>query len=82
MEQSNLLHAWGNNTNVNKCSFSPMQLQVGKSIVVPGFTEGTVVTDSDFEGDLAEKFITNMKEVVKAFKVENYRTKIDECVYK
>ena len=52
--------AWSHNTNVNKLGYSPMQLQVGKAIVLPGYTEGNMVTDSAMESDLVEKLILNI----------------------
>ena len=29
--------AWSHNTNVNKLGYSPMQLQLGKAVTLPGF---------------------------------------------
>merc|ERR1712080_190271 len=74
------LAAWSHNTNTNKLGYSPMQLQLGKAIVIPGFTEGTIVTGSDFDSGLVEKLITNKKIAVKNYNGENFSRKIKEAV--
>ena len=71
--------AWSHNTNVNKLGYSPMQLQLGKAITLPGFTEGSIVTDSNFDNELVEKLISNTKNAIKNFNVENFKTKITEA---
>ena len=46
---------------VKKLGYSPLQLQVGKSMGLPGFTEVSIVTDFPFEYDLVERVVMNMK---------------------
>ena len=72
--------AWSHNTNTNKLGYSPMQLQLGKAIVIPGFTDGTLVTESDFDSSLVEKLIRNKKNAIKNYNVENFSRKISEAV--
>ena len=72
--------AWSHNTNVNKLGYSPMQLQLGKAVVLPGFTEGNIVTESDFDSELVEKLIRNKKNAVKNYNVANFSQKISEAV--
>ena len=57
-----------------------MQLQLGKAVTLPGFTEGSIVTDSTFDSELVEKLITNAKKAIKNFKIENFQNKISEAV--
>ena len=71
--------AWSHNTNVNRLGYTPMQLQLGKSISLPGFTEGTIVTDSKFDSEIVEKLITNMKTAIKNFNIANFKEKITEA---
>ena len=71
--------AWSHNTNVNRLGYTPMQLQLGKSISLPGFTEGTMVTDSKFDSELVERLINNMKNAIKNYNVENFKEKIAEA---
>ena len=71
--------AWSHNTNVNKLGYSPMQLQLGKAVTLPGFTEGSIVTDSKFENELVEKLILNAKNAIKNFNIENFKQKITEA---
>ena len=71
--------AWSHNTNVNELGYSPMQLQLGKAVTLPGFTEGNIVTDSKFDNELVEKLITNTKNAIKNFCTENYCQKITEA---
>ena len=72
--------AWSHNTNVNRLGYSPMQLQLGKAVSLPGFTEGSIVTDSKFENELVEKLISNTKNAIKNFKIQNFQQKISEAV--
>ena len=72
--------SWSHNTNVNRLGYSPMQLQLGKAVTLPGFTEGSIVTDSKFESELVEKLILNAKNAIKNFSIENFRQKISEAV--
>ena len=71
--------AWSQNTNVNKLDYSPMQLQLGKAVTLPGLIEGNIVTDSPFDSELVEKLITNAKNAIKNFCTENYKQKISEA---
>ena len=79
-QQAVNIASWSHNTNVNKLGYTPLQLQVGKSIGLPGFTEGTIVTDSKFEYELVEKLVMNMKKAVEQFRIANFREKIQESV--
>ena len=45
-----------------------MQLQIGNSVGIPGFTKGNIVTNLNFNSELAEKLVTNMKTAIRNFK--------------
>ena len=38
--------SWTHNTNINTLGYSPLQLVTGKSIVLPGLNNGSIVTES------------------------------------
>ena len=44
--------AWTHNTNVNVLGYTPLQLVTSKSIVFPGLSTGTIVTDSLYDDEL------------------------------
>ena len=75
-QQAVNIASWSHNTNVNKLGYTHLQLQVGKSIGLPGFTEGTMVTNSKFKYELVEKLVMNMKKTVEQFRIANFREKI------
>ena len=65
---------------MNQLGYMPMQLQLDKSVVLPGLVEGSLVTDSLFESEMVEKLILIMKTTIKNFRVANFQEKISESV--
>ena len=55
-----------------------MQLQMGQTISIPSFTEGTIVTDSKFDSEIVEKLVRNMKMEIKNCNVAYSQEKISE----
>ena len=51
------LVGWVHNTNVNRIGYPMMHLMIGKVTSLPGFTEGTRVTDTNIASKIVEQIL-------------------------
>ena len=51
------LVGWVYNMNVNRLGYSLMHLMIGKVMSLPGFTEGTRVTDTNVESKIVKRIL-------------------------
>merc|ERR1712074_189488 len=71
--------AWTHNTNVNVHGYSPMQLVTGKSIVLPGVTNGNMVTESLYDDETVRVIMERHNEVLKDFRQLEFTKKLEKA---
>ena len=70
------LAAWAHNTNVNVLGYDPMSLVTGKSVVIPGVSDGNVATDSVFDSEAIKLIMERHMEIMKTFREAEYSAKL------
>ena len=71
--------SWTHNTNVNVLGYSPLQLVTGKSIVLPGLTNGNVVTDSEYDDEAVRKIMERHYGMLKEFRELEFSKKLKKA---
>ena len=56
--------------------FTPLQLVIGKSIVLPGLNNGNVVTDSEYDDEAVRKIMERHYEMMKEFRELEFSKKL------
>ena len=46
------MSSWTHNTNVNILGYTPLQIVMGKNVVFPGLSTGSIATDSLYDDEL------------------------------
>jgi hypothetical protein len=67
--------AWTHNTNMSVLGYDPMSLVTGKSVIIPGISNGNEGTDSAFDSENIKLIMECHKEVTKAFREVEYGNK-------
>ena len=60
--------SWTHNTNVNVLGYSPLQLVIGKCIVIPGLNHGNVVMESEYDDEAMRKILEGHYGMMKVFR--------------
>ena len=60
--------SWTHNTNVNTFGYSPLQLVIGKSIVLPGLNDGNIVTESEYQEKAVRRIMERHYGMMKEFR--------------
>merc|ERR1711984_33400 len=71
--------AWTHNTNVNTHGYSPMQLVTGKSIVLPGLTNGDITTESLYDDETVRTIMERHHEILKEYRQVEFTKKLEKA---
>ena len=79
LEEAIKLASWVHNTNANRLGYTPFELFIVKSVVLPPYGERTIVDESNYENEDVKKVLLNKAKACLAYKTELFTTKIEEC---
>merc|ERR1712105_472858 len=67
------------NTNVNTHGYSPLQLVTGKSIVLPGLSNGNMTTESLYDDEAVRKIMERHHEILKEYRQIEFTKKLERA---
>ena len=70
---------WTHNTNINVLGYSLLQLVTGKSIVLPGFNNGNVLTESEYDDEAVRKIMERHYGMMKEFRGLEFSKKLKKA---
>merc|ERR1712030_257805 len=71
--------SWTHNTNQNNRGYSPLQLVRGKSIVLPGFSNGNLATESLYDDEAIRRIMERHHEVLKEYRRIEFTKKLEKA---
>ena len=74
------LASWVHNMNMNQLGFLHMHLLIGKVTSLPGFTEGTRVTDTNTANETINRLLRTKQDAIIEFRKRNFTDKINAYV--
>ena len=76
LEEAVDLASWTHNTNVNVLGFQPLQLVIGKSVMMPGLTMGEMATDSLYDDEMIRNIMEHHYIMMKEFRELEFSKKL------
>merc|ERR1712105_220626 len=71
--------SWTHNTNQNTRGYSPLQLVTGKSIVLPGLSNGNLATESLYDDEAIRRIMERHHEVLKQYRQIEFTKKLERA---
>merc|ERR1712237_194532 len=71
--------AWTHNTNQNTRGYSPLQLVTGKSIMLPGLSNGNLATESLYDDEAIRRIMERHHEVLKQYREIEFTKKLERA---
>merc|ERR1712237_117435 len=71
--------SWTHNMNQNKSGYSPLQLVTGKSIVLPGLSNGNLATESLYDDEAIRRIMERHHEVLKQYREIEFTKKLERA---
>ena len=68
--------SWTHNTNVNIFGFHPLQLMIGKSVMIPGLTMGNMAMDSVYDDEMIRNIMEWHYMMMKEFRELEFSQKL------
>merc|ERR1712030_120805 len=69
----------GHNTNQNTRGYSPLELVTGKSIVLPGLSNGNLATESLYDDEAIRRIMERHHEVLKQYRQIEFTKKLERA---
>ena len=79
LQEAVAMASWTHNTNQNTHGFSPLQLVTGKSIVLPGLSNGNLATESLYDDESIRRIMERHYEMLKEFRQAEFTKKLERA---
>merc|ERR1711905_8676 len=79
LQEAVSMASWTHNTNVNTHGYSPLQLVTGKSIVLPGLSNGNTTTESLYDDEAVRTIMENHHEILKEYRQVEFTKKLEKA---
>merc|ERR1712237_112131 len=78
LQEAVSMASWTHNTNQNTPWCSPLQLVTGKSIVLPGLSNGNLATESLYDNEAIRRIMERHHEVLKEYRRIEFTKKLEK----
>merc|ERR1712074_249508 len=79
LQEAVSMASWTHNTNVNTHGYSPLQLVTGKSIVLPGLSNGNTTTESLYDDETVRTIMERHHQILKEYRQEEFTKKLEKA---
>jgi len=79
LQEAVSMASWTHNTNQNTLGYSPLQLVTGKSIVLPGLSNGNMTTESLYDDEAVRGIMERHHEILKDYREVEFTKKLERA---
>merc|ERR1712148_152232 len=79
LNEAVLMASWTHNTNQNTRGYSPLQLVTGKSIMLPGLSNGNLATESLYDDEAIRRIMERHHEILKQYRQIEFTKKLERA---